>query len=270
MLSKPRQKHNARASLPPCCPRKNRLLVEGQYWRAMQNWPRTVESYQALVKLFPDSLDYGLLLATAQINTSPPHALQTLAGLRRLPPPFGNDARIDMTEASAWISQDLVKAQAAARMAISKGKAQGSHVIVARTYGFLCQLGVVGGSMDEAISNCELARQSAEAAGDRNAAAMMKTNLAALFYQRGEIARSTEMFRAAMKEFEQVGNEDGVAAAMSDLGAGMLVAGNLKQARPFLQGSIAPYQAAGDKEGVALSLNSLGDLARQSGNPAGG
>jgi DNA-binding winged helix-turn-helix (wHTH) protein/tetratricopeptide (TPR) repeat protein len=248
-------------------PQEDRLLVEGQYWRSMQNWPRTVESYQALVKLFPDSLDYGLLLATAQINTSPPHALQTLAGLRRLPPPFGNDARIDMTEASAWISQDLVKAQAAARMAISKGKAQGSHVIVARTYGFLCQLGVgVGGSMDEAMSNCELARQSAEAAGDRNAAAMMKTNLAALFYQRGEIARSTEMFRAAMKEFQQVGNADGVAAAMSDLGAGLLTAGNLKEARPFLQGSIAPYQEAGDKEGVALSLNGLGDLARQSGN----
>ena len=46
-----------------------------------------------------------------------------------------------MTEASAWINQDLTKAQAAARQAISKANAQGSHVIVARTYGFLCQQG---------------------------------------------------------------------------------------------------------------------------------
>jgi eukaryotic-like serine/threonine-protein kinase len=254
-------------ALDPLLSQEDRLLIEGQYWRAMQNWRRTVESYQALFRLFPDNLDYGLLLATAQINTSPTQALQTLAALRRLPPPAGEDARIDMTEASAWISQDLVKARAAAITAISKGKAQGSHVIVERTYGFLCQQGVVGAiSMDDAISDCELARQSAEAAGDRNAEAMMWTDLAALYYQRGELSRSAEMFRAAIKEFQQVGNADGVAAAMSDLGANLLVAGNLSQAKPLLQGSLSPYQAAEDKEGVALSLNSLGDLARQSGN----
>jgi eukaryotic-like serine/threonine-protein kinase len=254
-------------ALDPLLSQEDRLLIEGQYWRAMQNWPRTVESYQALFRLFPDNLDYGLLLATAQINISPTQALQTLAGLRRLPAPAAEDARIDMTEASAWISQDLVKAHAAAITAISKGKAQGSHVIVERTYGFLCQQGVVGAvAMDDAISDCELARQSSEAAGDRNAEAMMWTDLAALYYQRGELSRSAEMFRAAIKEFQQVGNADGVAAAMSDLGANLLVAGNLSEAKPLLQGSLSPYQAAQDKEGVALSLNSLGDLARQSGN----
>jgi DNA-binding winged helix-turn-helix (wHTH) protein/tetratricopeptide (TPR) repeat protein len=248
-------------------PQEDRLLIDGQYWRAMQNWPRTVESYQELFRLFPDNLDYGLLLATAQINTSPPQALQTLAGLRRLPPPTGDDARIDMTEASAWITQDLVKAHAAAMTAISKGKAQGSHAIVERTYGFLCQQGVGGAvAMDDAISDCELARQSAEAAGDRNGEAMMWTDLAGLYYQRGELSRSAEMFRAAIREFQQVGNADGVAAAMSDLGANLLVAGNLSQAKPLLEGSISPYQTAEDKEGVALSLNDLGDLARQSGN----
>lgn len=253
--------------LAPLLPQEDKLLIEGQYWRAMQNWPRTVESYQQLFKLFPDNLDYGLLLATAQLNTSAPQALQTLAALRRLPLPAGDDSRIDMTEASAWISQDLVKAHAAAIRAISKGKAQGSHVIVERTYGFLCQQGVGGNvAMDDAISDCELARQSAEAAGDRNGEAMMWTDLAALYYQRGELSRSAEMFRAAIKEFQQVGNEDGVAAAMSDLGADLVVAGDLKQAKPLLQGSIPPYQAAEDKEGVALSLNDLGDLARESGN----
>jgi hypothetical protein len=123
-------------------------LIEGQYWRAMEDLPRTVESYQTLFQLYPDSLDYGLLLATAQIHTSPPQALQTLAGLRRLP--TGEDARIDMTEASAWITQDLVKAKAAALMAISKGKAQGSNVIVAHTYSFLCQQGAkLGASTDD-------------------------------------------------------------------------------------------------------------------------
>jgi eukaryotic-like serine/threonine-protein kinase len=251
-------------------PEEDRFLIEGQYWRAMEDWPKTVQSYRTLFQLFPDSLDYGLLLATAQIRTQPSAALQTLATLRRLPAPVGDDARIDMTEASAWISQDLVKANTAAKVAIAKGRAQGRPLLVVRTYGFLCQQGVgIGVSMQEAMSDCEGARQGAAAAGDRNAEAMMLTDLAALHYQQGDVRRSEEMFTTAIKEFREVGNPDGIATTMSDLGATRLVQGDLNGARKLLEGSIPNYQAIQDKEGVALSLNSLGDLSRQNGNLPG-
>ena len=159
-------------------PEEDRFLIEGQYWRAMGDSAKTVQAYRTLFQLFPDSLDYGLLLANAEIGFQPVAALQTLATLRRLPAPAGMDARIDMMEASAWIGQDLVKARAAAKSAIEKGRAQGRPVLVARTYGFLCEQSVgLGVSMDEAVGDCELARKSAEAAGDRNAEAMMSTDL---------------------------------------------------------------------------------------------
>ena len=256
--------------LAPLLPQEDRLLIEGQYWRAARNWPRAVETYQALFKLYPDNLNYGLLLATAQIVTSRPRALETLAGLRRLPPPAGGDARIDMTEASAWISQDMVKAQAAAKTAIAKGNLQGSHVIVEGGYAFLCQQGVgLGVSMDDSISDCDLARHSARAAHDLDGEAMTSTNLAALYFQRGQLSRSADMFRAAIKEFQQVGDADGVATAMSDLGTDLAVAGVLSKAKALLQGSLSPFRAVEDKEGVALSLDELGDLERQSGNLQG-
>ena len=248
-------------------PEEDRFLIEGQYWRAMEDWPKTVQAYRTLFQLFPDSLDYGLLLATAQIRFQPAAALQTLAALRRLPAPVGDDARIDMTEASAWIGQDLVKARAAAKAAVAKGRAQGRPLLVARTYGFLCQQGVgIGAATQETMSDCEGARQGAAAAGDRNAEAMMLTDLAALRFEQGDVARSEEMFRTAIKEFRQVGSPDGVATTMSNLGDARLTQGDLKQARKLLEGSIANYQAIEDKEGVALSLNSLGELSRQSGN----
>jgi DNA-binding winged helix-turn-helix (wHTH) protein/TolB-like protein len=248
-------------------PEEDRFLIEGQYWRAMEDWPKTVQAYRTLFQLFPDSLDYGLLLATAQIRLQPAAALQTLAALRRLPAPVGDDARIDMTEASAWIGQDLVKARAAAKAAVAKGRAQGRPLLVARTYGFLCQQGVgIGASTQETMSDCEGARQGAAAAGDRNAEAMMLTDLAALRYEQGDVARSEEMFRTAIKEFREVGNPDGIAATMSNLGGARLTQGDLKQARTLLEGSIVNYQAIEDKEGVALSLSSLGELSRQSGN----
>jgi DNA-binding winged helix-turn-helix (wHTH) protein/TolB-like protein/predicted negative regulator of RcsB-dependent stress response len=247
-------------------PEEDRFLIEGQYWRAMEDWPKTVQAYRTLFQLFPDSLDYGLLLATAQIRLQPGAALQTLAALRRLPAAAGDDARIDMTEASAWIGQDLVKARAAAKLAIAKGRAQDRPVLVARTYGFLCQQSAgIEVSMQEAINNCESARQSSVATGDRNAEAMMVTNLAGLHFQQGDVARSEEMFLRAIKEFREVGNPDGIAATMSNLGAAHLAQGDLNEARKWLEGSIPNYQAIEDKEGVALSLNNLGDLSRQNG-----
>ncbi len=226
---------------------------------------RHVQAYSDLFHLYPDNLDYGLLLAIAQVDVQPAAALQTLATLRRLPAPANDDARIDMTEASAWIGQDLVKARAAAKAAIDKGRAQGRPVLVARTYGFLCQQSVGVDSMQQGIRDCENARETALAAGDRNGEAMMMTDLAGLYFYQGDIARSEEMFRTAIKRFREVGNAEGIATVMSDLGAALLTQGNLNEARKLMEGSIPSYQAVDDKEGVALALNNLGDLSRENG-----
>ena len=245
---------------------EDRLLIEGQYWRSLSDLSKTVATYRTLFRLYPDSLDYGLLLATAQINIQPAAALQTLATLRTLPAPLGDDARIDMTEASAWIGQDFTKARAAARAAIAKGQAQGRPVLVARTYGFLCQQGGgTGDSVQQAVSDCESARQSAVADGDRNGEAMMLTDLASLRYQQGQVARSEEMFLTAIKQFREVGNQDGIGTAMSDLGATRLAQGDLAEARKLIEGALPSYEATEDKEGIALALNNLADLSRQNG-----
>ena len=249
--------------LPP----QDRLLIEGQYRRSIADWPDAVQAYQSLFNMFPDSLDYGLLLASAQTYVKPAAALQTLAALRRLPPPAGNDARIDMGEASAWISQDLAKARAAAQAAVAKGTAQGSHALVARTYGFLCQQGVgLGVALDEAISDCERARESSREAGDQNGEALMLTNLGGIYFQRGDIAHSEEVWRDAIQKFNKVGNPEGAATAMSNLAAARITVGDIAGARKLLEDATPDYEAIQDQEGVALNLDNLGDLLRQSGN----
>ena len=65
---------------------EQQLLVEGQYQRTVEEWPKAVETYRSLFRLFPDNLDYGLLFASAQMHLSPADSLQTLAVLRQLPP----------------------------------------------------------------------------------------------------------------------------------------------------------------------------------------
>jgi eukaryotic-like serine/threonine-protein kinase len=244
---------------------EQRLLVVGQYQRTVQEWPEAVETYRSLFHLFPDSLDYGLLFASAQMHLSVPDSLQTLTVLRRLPPPLGDDARIDMTEASAWINRDFTKARAAANLAIEKATAQGSPVIVSRTYGFLCQQEPSIDASIEAINICRNALEASVAAKDPNAEAMMRTDLAALYFYRGDLKQSAEMFQQAMKKFRQVGNRDGVATALSNFADTRLSQGDLMEAKKLLEESIPEYQAVDDKQGVVLNLDSLGDVWRQSG-----
>jgi DNA-binding winged helix-turn-helix (wHTH) protein/tetratricopeptide (TPR) repeat protein len=246
--------------------REQHLLVEGQYRRAMGDWPKTIDAYQALFHLFPDSLDYGLLLASSQFHIKPSDSLETLARLRHLPAPLGDDARIDMTEASAWISTDLNQARAAAKRAIAKASAQGSHVIVSRTYAILCQQAPSMGATEEAVSVCENALQTAIAAKDRTGEGLMLNDLASIYYLRGDIVRAEVMFRQAIKRFRDVGDSGDAASALSNLAALRLVEGDLPEAKKSLEESIPEYQAVEDKEGVALSLNNLGDLSRQLGN----
>jgi DNA-binding winged helix-turn-helix (wHTH) protein/tetratricopeptide (TPR) repeat protein len=246
-------------------PQEQRLLVEGQYRRTLHDSPRVVEAYQSLFHLFPDSLDYGLMLASAQMAIKPSESLRTLALLRNLPPPSSEDARIDMVESSAWINVDNTKARAAAKRAIDKASAQGSHVIVARTYGFLCEEDVGLGSA-EGVSECADALQGALAAKDVNGAAMMRNDLAALYFQMGDLAQAANMFHEAIAEFRQVGNEGGMASSLANFGALRVAEGDLSGAKKLIEESIVEYQAVDDKDGIALSLNNLGDSFRESGD----
>jgi len=244
---------------------EQRLLVEGQYQRTVAQWAKAVETYRSLFRLFPDNLDYGLLFASAQMHLSAADSLQTLAVLRQLPPPLGDDARIDMTEASAWINRDFTKARAAAKLAIEKATAQGSPVIVGRTYGILCQQEPSIDASTEAIDICRNALEASIATKNPNGEAMMRTDLAALYYLRGDVTQSAEMLQQAVKEFKQVGNRDGVATALSNFADARLSQGKLMEAKKLLEESIPEYQAVDDKEGVALNLDSLGDIWRQNG-----
>ena len=95
---------------------------------------------------------------------------------------------------------------------------------------------------------------------------MMRNDLAALYFQMGDLAKSEKMFRQAIAEFRDVGNEGGIATSLANFGGLRVAEGDLSGAKKLIDESIIEYQAVGDKEGVALSLNNLGDLLRQSGN----
>ena len=246
-------------------PEEERFVIQGQYLEVSSQWPRAIETYAVLFRRFPDNLEYGLRLASAQRHVSSSDALKTLAVLRNLPSPIGNDPRIDMAEASTLVTEDISKAHAAIENAIAKGTAQGSHLLVARAYGILCQLAAPM-SLNDATSACENARQSYAAAGDRNNEARTLNDFAGVFYQQGDLARAEALWREAARVFRQVGDAEGLAASANNLGEVSLLEGNLADANKFLQQATPNYKVLDDKDGVARVMSDLGDVLRQGGD----
>jgi DNA-binding winged helix-turn-helix (wHTH) protein/tetratricopeptide (TPR) repeat protein len=244
---------------------EERLQIEGQYYSSLQDTKKAIEVYRKLFALFPDNLNYGLRLADEQRRVNSEDALKTLAALRRLPSPAANDPRIDIIESRAWVNQDYAKVQAAGRRAVEKGTAQEAHLLVARAYGILCQTLGNGSSTEQAIRDCQNARQSFAAAGDRNNEARTLNDFAGLYYQLGQIDKAESMFREALRIFREIGTIDGITTASSNLGDVFLARGNLASAEHALSDALPGYKEMGDKDGIALALNNLGEVARRRG-----
>ena len=246
-------------------PIEQRLLLEGRYQSAINDNAKAVETYRDLFGKFPDSLAYGLILADAQRRVSPEDALRTLDTLRQLPPPAGSDARIDLLEARALTDKDKPKSEAAAQRAIQKGTAQGSHHLVARAYGVLCQTEANGSSPSDAIHYCETARQSYAADGDHYNEARTSNDLAAVYYELGDFASAERLFRQAGHVFHAVGDIGAEGTIFSNLGDIYLDQGNLVEAQKLLQRALTASKAVDDKASSALILNDLAELLRREG-----
>ena len=248
-------------------PQSEKLQIEAAYWELSNNSPKAIEVFRSLFQLHPDSLEYGLDLARVQYEAKPEDALATLKTLRQLPAPAGDDPRIDLLEASAQVTQNIVVAQSEAKLALAKGIALGSPFIVARAYGILCQQdSAVGVPTEQNVTDCEKARESFASEGDRNNEARTLNDIAVFYYQRGDLHKAESMWREAAKVFRQNGGAEGLAATANNIGDALLQEGRLSEAKKMFQESIPNYQAADDKGGLALVLNDLGDLSTLQGN----
>jgi DNA-binding winged helix-turn-helix (wHTH) protein/tetratricopeptide (TPR) repeat protein len=245
---------------------EDQLQIEALYYSSIQDRNKTIDAYRKLFAKFPDSLDYGLRLGDEQRQVNASDALQTVAALRRLPAPASDDPRLDILEARSWMDRDLSKVQAAGRRAVEKGTAEGATLLVARAYGVLCQSLGEGVSTAQAVQDCESARRSYAAAGDRNDEARTLNDYAGLYYQLGDIDRAEKMFQEALAIFRKMGNIEGLTYVNGNLGDISLAKGNLDGAAHALLDTIPGYEEMGDKDGLALTLNDLGEVDRKRGD----
>ena len=241
-------------------PRAERLLVEGRYNEISRNWEKAIDIYRALVEFFPDSLDYGLSLAQAQVSAGKgKDALITVDSLKKLPSPLGDDPRIDLAEARAAESLgDYKRDLASCYRAAEKAHALGASLLFAEARESEAWALSNLGSPDEAVQAAGEARQIFQAADDQRGVARAINSVGIALESKGDTVGAKTMYEEALSTNRRIGNKLGLANELDDLGDVLLALGDLKAAREKYEESLATNEEIANIDGIALAKGALG------------
>ncbi|HEY2943204.1 MAG TPA: tetratricopeptide repeat protein [Vicinamibacteria bacterium] len=248
--------------------REETLWIEARYRETAKEWPRAVEVYRSLVSLFPDNLDYGLQLASAQGSAGKANdALVTIASLRRLRAPSSEDARIDLVEADAKNAlSDYKSAQAAAARAVEKGREQHARLLVARALSRSGRILDELGDKQAAIAALEEARRIYTAAQDAAGVARTLVDLGFSRWTSGDPVEAQKMYDSALGIFHRIGDQRGTAVALNSFAIFRWREGRVDEARRAWEQSLAAYREIGDRPGIARLLNNIAALVEMQGD----
>jgi eukaryotic-like serine/threonine-protein kinase len=250
--------------------RQEQLWVEGQYRTVSAEWDKAVEAYRALVKSAPDNLEYGLQLAQAQrLAGKGKDALTSLATLHRLPPPAGDDPRIDWEEARTADSLgDYQNELSSATKAEEKARQLGARRLVADA---LLSQGVALGNLgkpQDAIAAHDKAIEIYRELHDQQGAVNALADKAAALSQQGYLSDATKLFEEALSVYLEIGNKRNAGRTVSNIGFLRFSSCDLAGARKSFEQSVALSKQAGDTAGIAAVLVNLGEVMLDQGDLA--
>lgn len=261
-----REEAKAAFDLAGHLPREEKLLIEGRYREATQDWDRAIQTYWQLWTLFPDSLDHGLRLAAAQTAAGRVEdALATTGALRTLPPPLRDDPRIDLAEATAAGARaDFKRQRSAAAQAAAKSLKQGAPLMAARAKLLECRALRNLGNPNDALFACEEGRKLHAESGDRGGEAEALTHAANVFFDRGDLPGALKLYEQSLGTYRDLGNRGAEAGALNNIAVVLKTQGDLEQARQLYEEVLAVTRETGSRNGEAYALNNLaGVLVRR-------
>jgi serine/threonine protein kinase/tetratricopeptide (TPR) repeat protein len=250
--------------------RQDHLLVEGHYRETTREWDKAVQIYKTLFGFFPDNLEYGILLAQAEIRGgNATEAFTTVDSVRKLPAPQNDDPRIDLVEATAAQSvADFTHQLTAATQAVNKGRATGARLLVARA---LVYQGIALrklGRPKESLGLLEGARQIYSASGDKSGVAATLNSNANTLADLGDVQGAKTQYEGALAIYREIGNTVGAAKTLDNIGSVISDAGDVEGGKKLSAEALALLQETGDRHDIANTSNNLatyyvlqGDLA---------
>jgi eukaryotic-like serine/threonine-protein kinase len=252
-------------------PRAERLLVEARYHELSGDWNKAIEIYRALFEFFPDSLDYGLALANAQFNAgSGQDALDTIKELQDLPPPLGDDPRIDLVEARAAESLgDFKRDVAASERGIQKAGEIGATLLLAEGRADQAWALTNLGNPAQAARAAHEAEKIFSVAGDKRGVADA-INLGGIVLQnQGNASGAKAKYEQALAIYREIGSRLGMAGELDNLGDVTFALGDLDSSRRYYTDAMATYRDVGHENGVCLTKGAIAPVLMGLGDNRG-
>lgn len=254
-------------SLAASLPENVRLKVEGQYYESEHDWGGAIPAYRHLFQDYPDDVEAGLKLASAQISAGElEDASSTIARLRSIETAYHQDARIELLEATLAAHQSDYQTQLKlAQEASQKAEAVGSQLLVARA-----SL-IEGWAMDDleqldgALRAYAAARQIFEKAGDTSNTATVLDDIGIILEKKADLASARRSFEDAQRLFRQIGDASGLAASLVNLGELDQSQGNLATAEDLYREALELFRKTDRKENEGAALNNLGGVLFERG-----
>ena len=259
-----KQAFDLSVNLPPA----QRQQIEARYWQATAQWGKAIAIYRDRFTAAPDNLEDGLNLANAQIQGGQgKDALQTLATLRKLPPPQGEDPRIDVAEAEAANSiSDFKRQLVAAGIAAQKSEAQGARLLMAQARIAEGRAFRNLGEPEKSNAASEAARALFASVGDRLGEARVLHNIGAVDYDRGDLNAARKAFDESFAIRQQIGNRRGAANELNSIAVVLTHQKNITEAMSAYKQSLEISKGVGDLQQTGVTLNNLGTLQRDTGD----
>lgn len=251
-------------------PQEQRLVIEGRYAEANEDWPRATEIYRSLFRVFPDDLDYGLRLVAAQTAAGQAQgSLATVAALRALPAPAREDPRIDLAEASAAEAlADFPRQRQSAAQAAARAGERGARLLTAQARLSECRALRNLGQIDAGQAACEAGRALYAEAGDSSGVADALTQSANLLFDRGDLPGARRLYEQALATFRTLGNKGAEAGALNNLAVVLRRQGDGAAAVGLYEQVLALARETGNRYGEASTLGNLGTLSTGRGELA--
>jgi eukaryotic-like serine/threonine-protein kinase len=240
--------------------REERLLIEGRSHKLLGQWQGAIDNYHALFEFFPDEVDYGVSLASAQVSAGQlSDAEATLGQLRKLKVSEADAARIDLWDAEIGLVQgDMKRQQALSDKAVSEGKAIGASLFVAEALIVKSDALEKMGQPEKATSLIEQARALYAATGDERGIGRTLLFEGDSKFDQGDYRQARKDFEEALTVFGRIGAQGNIRNSYERIGNVLY-----KQGKP--QESTDYYNKALQFD---LSIHDLADLASDYGNIA--
>ena len=242
--------------------RQERLAIEGRLHKAKKEWDKAIETYRSLWTFFPDDVDYGLQLADSQISGGRnADAVATLASLRKLPAPAGQDPRIDVSEArNARRLSDVETQLRAGRAGVEKGRRSGQELVVSQGLIYLGDALIKTGKPQEAVPLLRESAELARKAGYNRGYGQALANVAVALQAMGDLDGAEKYNAQALVIAQQLGSATGIAAQYYIIGVLYMDRGDLKEALKNLDQAFDWDVRNGDRQMQARVLSLSADV----------